>query len=124
MKIVGHLQNNWDIDLDYGNAGESVILSILNGAKKIEVKTDRMAHKTGNIAVEFRYKGNPSGISKTEAHYWAFVLFDGGLIYFIETNRLKEIARICYMNNGFVKGGDNNMSDIILIPIKNLIQQI
>jgi hypothetical protein len=122
MKLVGEFQRNWDIDLDYGYDGESRVLDLLNGANKVEVKTDTMAQRTGNIAVEFRCNGKPSGISTTEADYWAFVVLGGRVIYFIEVNRLKQLAREEYKISGSVKGGDYHLSEMILIPIKNLIQ--
>ena len=33
----------------------------------IEVKSDRISHKTGNIAIEYSYGGEPSGIETTRA---------------------------------------------------------
>lgn len=120
--LVGHLEKNFDIDLRFGNDGEGVVLSLLNGGQKIEVKTDRLAHLTGNIAVEFRYKGYPSGISTTEADYWAFVFFNHLRIIFIEINELKAIARECYKEGKIKNGGDNNMSEMVLIPLTKLIK--
>jgi hypothetical protein len=124
MKIVGEFQRNWDIDLDYGYDGESRVLDLLSGASKIEVKNDTMAHRTGNIAVEFRCYGKPSGISTTEADYWAFVLLGGEIVYFIEVNRLKKLAKLQYKESGSIKGGDYHMSEMILIPIKNLTNKL
>ena len=120
MKQVGSFQKNFDLDLEYGEAGESKLLSILNGAKKVEVKTDRMAHRTGNIAVEFRCNGRPSGISTTEADYWAFVLRDGTIIILIETDRLKKIARTNYRLGNVTCGGDGNNAEMVLIKINQL----
>ena len=37
-----------------------------------EVKADRQAHTTGNIAIEFEYNNKPSGISVTRADYYAY----------------------------------------------------
>jgi hypothetical protein len=120
MKQVGSFQKNFDLDLEYGEAGESMLLSILNGAKKVEVKTDRMAHTTGNIAVEFRCNGRLSGISTTEADYWAFVLRGGTIVILIETDRLKKIARRNYRLGNVICGGDGNNSEMVLIKINQL----
>jgi hypothetical protein len=120
MKQVGSSQKNFDLDLEYGEAGESKLLSILNGAKKVEVKTDRLAHLTGNIAIEFRYKGRLSGISTTEADYWAFVLLEGAVIIMIETDRLKKIARKNYRLGNVASGGDGNNSEMVLLKINEL----
>jgi hypothetical protein len=124
MKIVGTVERNFDIDLKYGFDGETMVLGVLNGAHKVEVKTDMAAHRTGNIAVEFRCNGKPSGISTTEADYWAFVLLNGEVIYFIQVERLKELARQEYKVSGSKRGGDYHLAEMILIPIKNLIQKI
>lgn len=110
----------WDIDLEYGLNGERLVEEILKDKKKIEVKTDRIADKTGNIAVEYSYKGYRSGISTTESELWAFVLYDGELILLIDTIRLKKLARKFYKLNGGVRGGDDNQSMLVLIPIEEL----
>lgn len=110
----------WDIDLEYGLKGESLVQSVLQDRSKIEVKTDRKAHATGNIAVEFSYKSNPSGISTTQSDMWAFVLYKSDLIIFISTKHLKEIARKYYKKGCITKGGDDNQSEMILIPIEEL----
>jgi hypothetical protein len=123
MKQVGRMFRNFDLDLEYGEAGESELLSILKGVKKVEVKTDRLAHVTGNIAVEFRCYGKNSGISTTEADYWAFVLLDGKMIILIETNELKVIARQQYKLGNVKKGGDDHESEMILVPINKLYER-
>ena len=63
-------------DLDYGKASEKTIAGILGlSAKYFEVKTERdWWTRTGNIAIELEYKGDASGINKTEATYWCHVL--------------------------------------------------
>ena len=51
------------------------------GNNKIEVKTERDIWKTtGNIAVELRYNGNPSGISSTDSNLWVHLLSYNGVI--------------------------------------------
>jgi len=113
-------QKGWDIDLEYGLRGESMVRSVLQDKSKIEVKTDRLAHATGNVAVEYSYKGLPSGIATTESDMWAFVLYKSDLIIFISTKHLKAIARRYYKLGCIGKGGDNNQSEMILIPIEEL----
>lgn len=122
--LVGHKEKNFDIDLRYGNIGEELVLSLLNGGQKIEVKTDRMAHKTGNIAIEFQCRGRLSGIATSEADYWAFVLNDNKFILFIKTDILRAIARLYYEKGFIKKGGDDKASDMIVIPLKILIDEI
>ena len=119
MKNVGKTQKNFDIDIEYGRQGENYLLDILE-TKRIEVKTDRIAHITGNVAVEYRYKGRPSGISTTEADYWAFLLYDMTTIIMVPTDKLKAIAREKYKQDQVTLGGDENASEMILIPINEL----
>jgi hypothetical protein len=120
MKRVGDHQKNFDLDLNFGIKGEQFILGVMNGSVKVEVKTDRETHRTGNIVVEFECNGKPSGISTTEADYWAFVIDGNALALLVEVGRLKKIARYFYKKNGYKSGGDNNMSKMVLIPFKEI----
>jgi len=119
MKNVSKTQKNFDIDIEYGRQGENYLLDILE-TKRIEVKTDRIAHITGNVAVEYRYKGRPSGIATTEADYWAFLLYDMTTIIMVPTDKLKSVARAKYKQDQITLGGDENASEMILIPINEL----
>jgi len=38
----------------------------------VEVKSDYMAQKTGNVAVEVECRGKPSGLNVTEANWWVY----------------------------------------------------
>jgi hypothetical protein len=56
----------------------------------IEVKEDRMAHQTGNYAIEYEdAQGEPSGIAATKAEH--FVLVDWDYVCFVATGNLKAI---------------------------------
>lgn len=121
MRNVGSTKRTFDIDVVYGEVGENHVLSLLNGVTKVEVKTDRIAHRTGNLAIEYASRGLPSGIATTEADYWAFVIGDNKTVIFITTERLKELARRFYKAGHTVDGGDDNTSKIILIPINELL---
>ena len=39
----------------------------------IEVKSDRAAHKTGNVVIENKYGESPSGIETTRATWWVYI---------------------------------------------------
>jgi hypothetical protein len=121
MKNVGSKQRAFDIDVVYGTHGENLVLEILNGVKKVEVKTDRMAHMTGNVAIEYASRGLPSGIATTKADYWAFVIGENKTVIFITIERLKELARFWYKSGRILNAGDGNTSKIILIPINQLL---
>lgn len=123
MKNVGSTQKTFDLDLVYGKDGEDLVLSLLNGATKVEVKTDRIAHLTGNIAIEYEFNGKPSGISTTTADYWAFVLGENSSVIFVKTENIKEIARFWYRNGRIKQGGDYNSAKMILIPITEILNK-
>ena len=75
-----------------------------------EFKADRLAAKTGNMAIEFSHKNNPSGVNKTLADFWNYVIvYDKvAVVYDIPVSVLKEFihqgkfhdAKIC--NDGSV----------------------
>ena len=67
------MNGNFDIDLDFGQIYEEKIRKIFQGKGGIEVKTERdMWKRTGNIAIEVRYKGYPSGLSSTNADWYKY----------------------------------------------------
>jgi hypothetical protein len=102
-------------DLKTGQVGEGYISSMLSN-NSIEVKTDFQAMNTGNVFVEYSCSGKPSGLSKTEADWFAFIISNERIL-FIKTTELKKICR-CYINTPRdIVGGDNNLSKGILVPL-------
>ena len=97
---------------------------------KIEVKSDRQASQTNNLAIEYECNRQPSGISVTEADYWIyFIVFeslelDHQECYKIPIDDLKTIVKSCNK----VAGGDGGRSRLYLLNknrIKNyLVQKI
>lgn len=60
----------------------------------IEIKEDRLAHQTGNYALEYVDRwGRPSGIAATEAG--EFVIVDRYYVVFISTESLRYLIREC-----------------------------
>ena len=83
--------NDFSHDLKFGQIGENLIGEIFSN-KKIEVKRDKWICKSGNIAVEYESRGRKSGIAKSTADWWCFILSGGmedKMILLIETNKLK-----------------------------------
>ena len=117
--------NKFDIDLQYGQVREEELSDILQN-QKIEVKTERDKWKeTGNICIEFSCRGKPSGIAVTEAKWWVHVLADGddtSCMLMFPTEKLKEIARKYYANGKIVNGGDDNLSKMVLLPLKEIFK--
>lgn len=106
-------------DLEVGVTYERRLGEILN-KKKIEVKTDFKALKTGNVFVEYECRGRPSGLCTTEADYYCFFISDTTFIM-IETEKLKEVARFYWNTPRNTKGGDHDLSKGILIPINSIL---
>ena len=83
-----------------------------------EVKTDIYPEDTGNMAIEIRYKGNPSGISHTKSEWFAYYYRDIPFrnVWMIKVQDLKNIIK----ENSFTitMGGDDNKSKLVLMPRK------
>jgi len=128
MEITEEYSKGFDLDLKFGKLGENFVNDIQNGNDKIEVKTERDIWKTtGNIAIEMRYRGNPSGISTTESSLWVHLLSYKGVIeggFMFKVDILKEKIKKLHKSGGLkmVMGGDDNMSQMALLPIKSLFR--
>ena len=85
--------NDFDLDKVIGDRGEelaqTVISELVSGG--VEVKNDVGFIDTGNLCFEVEYKGKPSGIAATDAKWWAHVLFDGEMVIFLTTERLRKM---------------------------------
>ena len=118
----------FDIDLAFGEKGENFVKGVLQGNGKIEVKTERDKWKTtGNMIIEYRCRGKLSGISVTKATTWIHCFYYKGKIEFsliFNVNELKQkVKRL--LKEGVARkgvGGDDNLSDILIIPIKEMIK--
>ena len=118
--------NKFDIDLQYGQVREQELADILK-YEKIEVKTERDKWmETGNICIEFRCRGKESGIAVTQAKWWVHVLADGDetvCMLMFPTDKLKEIARKHVADKAkVVYGGDDNLSKMVLLPLKEIFK--
>ena len=126
MPEVDYKKNNFDIDLDFGKKGEEWVVKLFEGNSKVEVKTERgLWQDTGNIAIEIRYKNKPSGLSTTDAEIWIHLLESygeivGGFLLPVPylKNRIKKLFKSGAIKT--VKGGDNNDSTILLVPINKI----
>ena len=117
--------NKFDIDLKVGQGYEDSLAEILT-MEKVEVKTEIDKWKeTGNIAIEIRCRGKLSGLSVTEASYWAHILSYRGYIksvILIPVDDLKRIVNELYEKKEarMVMGGDDNRSQMILVPLEKI----
>jgi len=110
--------NDFKYDLKVGQAKEEELGKIFN-YKKVEVKYDLQALKTGNVYVEYYSRGKKSGISTSEAEYYCFAF--GDTFHLIETKLLKSRCRKYIGTNRDKRGGDSNTSKGILLPITELL---
>ena len=126
VQVTEEYCKGWDLDLEFGKLGEKFVEDMQLGNKKIEVKTERDIWKTtGNIAIEIRYKGKPSGLSTTDSSVWIHLLSYNGQIesgFLFSVPKLKEMVKSLISGKiaRMVMGGDDNLSQIVLIPIKEL----
>lgn len=112
--------SDFRFDLLVGNEVEGQLGLILNG-KRIEVKSDKLAHKILNVFVEYESRGKRSGISTTQADYYCFEV--QGTFILITVPRLKIIARKYIGTKRDIRGGDENTSKGILLPITDLLSE-
>lgn len=114
---------HFDLDLKFGQQRENELQDIFD-KEKIEVKTDRLCIKTGNVFIEYKSRGKDSGIITTKARYWAICLWRDDkkkqTWVLIPTIKLKRLIR----KNSYrsVTGGDNGTSWGYLIPKEDLLK--
>lgn len=79
----------------------------------IEVKYDTTSKKTGNIAIEFEYNNELSGIATTIADYFALIYYNKGkkVWALIPTDELKKICKVSMT----MQGGDYNASKFYFV---------
>tara|TARA_Y100001937_G_scaffold124975_1_gene190770 strand:+ start:516 stop:896 length:381 start_codon:yes stop_codon:yes gene_type:complete len=118
---------NFDIDLNFGQIYEEKIKELFEGEGSIEVKTERdIWADTGNIAIEIRSRGKPSGLSTTEAKWWIQVFTvdkDVKFMLMFRVDNLRKAVKYLYINElaPKINGGDDNTSELILVPISTLL---
>ena len=107
----------YDVDLPYGEAGEKVVLEIIQKKypkaykmqgnfkeydikipeteETVEVKRDKQTDISGNAFIETYYNHNKSGINATTADYWIYVT--KGYLYVLKASDIK----LCIEHNSF-----------------------
>ena len=122
--------NRFDLDLKFGQDYEQKLEDLLKNKGKIEVKTERDIWKTtGNIAIEIRCRGKASGISGAKADWWFHILsYEGdikGMICF-PVDKLKRICKDMVKKKvaKVTMGGDDGVTQIILVPINKILEYV
>lgn len=83
---------------------------------KVEVKADKMAKRTGNIAIEYECNNVPSGITTTRANIWIHYLVDDNKYLYFKVKELKKLIK----NAKSVRGGDGCRSRMYLLKVSEL----
>lgn len=107
-------------DLERGNVQQSLVMDIFEG-ESFEIKSDFMAHRTGNIAIEFQCRGKDSGIRKTESDHWVYKITKPDIIIIFNTSKLRKFVEENMDKYKIIMGGDDNSSKMMLIPIKEIL---
>jgi len=109
---------------DYFKFFDVVFIGKTGSVTTVEVKIDRLATKTGNIALEYGYNGKLSGIEVSTSDCYCFVIekTDNYELNFIKTSELKRI--IAETEHRIVKGGDNKSADIHLLPLTTIYDSL
>lgn len=89
---------------------------------KIEVKSDKMASLTNNLAIEYECNNKASGITSTTADFWVyFIIFeDREECYKIPIEELKELVKDCKQ----VSGGDGMRSKMYLLNKSKVLKYL
>lgn len=129
--------HNFEYDLKVGQEGENILSKLLrdgNDEYTVEVKLDSIAHRTGNFYIEYQSRGKDSGLKTTRADYYALMTIDKSFVMMVKTDHLKKALkswqRKCVnqkLNPDKTwrkKGGDDKTSVGMLIPVKQLAQEI
>ena len=119
----------FDLQLSQALQAERRLGEIFTASKieKIELKTETWQwEQTGNICVEYRFNGKPSGIAATQADYWVHELRRDNetLCYLMfPMDRFKKVAKHFY-DIGYKrdKSGDNGKSEVVLIPLNEVLR--
>lgn len=125
--------NKFDVDLQYGQAGERWLVWLGTDQALVEVKAEReLWQEKGNAVFEFASRGKPSGIATTKADYWCHLFMEKDravMTYMFRILELKEFLKLVWKNPEaygarITKGGDLQdgvpTSDVILLPISQL----
>jgi hypothetical protein len=83
---------------------------------QVEVKHDLKAAQTGNVAIETRHSGQPSGIMTTTATWWVIVLEGEAII--VKADTLRDFVLTGHFRE--VSAGDNRASAVRLVPVDRL----
>lgn len=110
----------YDHDLPGGQEWEGFFASVV-ASGKVENKLDKLARKTGRVFIEYECRGAPSGLATTDADWWAIGIEssngDVETAILASVPWLKDTCRKYLDTKLDKRGGDNNLSKGICLPI-------
>ena len=111
INIAAKLNDNYLLRYDY-----DVIAEYNNKYTTFECKSDLMAKKTGNVAIEYwnSRKNEPSGILITKARWWTHKIEN--IIWICEVKRLISFTNDEKPDKLVTKGGDKN-ADLFIYKV-------
>lgn len=120
----------FDLDVKFGDKAEQWV-GLLGSEARLEVKSDRLWHKTGNMFMEISRDGKPSGLATSESEYLVYVLWkDNGAksAMVFDLPHLLQVLSSMY-NQGEIrkiKGGDGGRTEGYLLPLDKVgrVQQL
>ena len=80
--LVDRTEGKHNYDLEATTKGGRIIT--------VEVKTDLVGHRTGNVGLEFEQNGKPSGIMTTESDMWVWFVKGLNKIYYFDTETVRS----------------------------------
>jgi len=89
----------------------------------IEVKSEALAYKTGNICIEYFCRGKPSGISVTKSEYYYIYVVKDEKEYRLFKIPVEDIKNMITdkLYTRECKGGDDMASKMYLFKINNIL---
>ncbi|MHB8997661.1 MAG: hypothetical protein ACYC63_20640 [Armatimonadota bacterium] len=123
-------QKMFDIDLDFGEVGEELVETLISkeGQERlrVEVKRDTLVACRSGVTLECLSRGRPSGITRSEDDWWAFVLagpyYHGEVIVMIETARLRRLIHSAAAQDFKRKQeGRDGIASNLVVPFSMLV---
>ena len=106
-------------DLKYGKKHEKLVME---SRLDYELKTDRLAHKTGNVYVEYESRGKNSGITTSKSNLWIFkIVYKKDKHLFSIEIPLDRLRKMVYNKYPITLGGDHRTSKGYLVPLLDLV---
>lgn len=107
------------------NKSYDIVFYKNEGRYTVEVKADRRARDTGNLAIEYECYGKVSGISTTTSDYWLHFAIDNKqgkhMVYKIPTNDLRKIVKEGYRS---IQLNNSTRARMWLVPTERVKEYI